>query len=179
MLVFGFDNQGKRLIMLIYLYRAWFITFRWPTALCLIYMPKVISLSLYGAKKNSVSPVIYNYWQRWWWFMFYGHFCALGRLNGPNNPKGNEANWKMKQPSDNMLTTRFEHGGSDLWSHMLLLGPRRRPSYWQRNIMFDSKALSVIEVWTIFIKWFKFNPNAGLLWQLPTNTGISMIWTLT
>ena len=21
----------------------------------------------------------------WWWLMFYGHFCAYGRLNGPSD----------------------------------------------------------------------------------------------
>ena len=41
--------------------------------------------------------------------MFYGHFCAHGRLNGPSDPKGNEGKSKMKQPSD-MPTLRFEHG---------------------------------------------------------------------
>jgi len=35
--------------------------------------------------------------------MFYGHFCAHGRLNG------NEAKSKMKHPS-NMPTPRFELG---------------------------------------------------------------------
>jgi len=34
--------------------------------------------------------------------------------------KGNEAKSKMKQPSD-MLTPKFEHGGSDLWSNTLPL----------------------------------------------------------
>ena len=28
------------------------------------------------------------------------HFCGHGRLNGPSDPKGNEAKPKTKQPSD-------------------------------------------------------------------------------
>jgi hypothetical protein len=24
-------------------------------------------------------------WWWWWWLMFYGHFCAQGRLNGPSD----------------------------------------------------------------------------------------------
>ena len=32
--------------------------------------------------------------------LFYGHFCAQCRLNGPSDPKGNEARLKMKHPSD-------------------------------------------------------------------------------
>ena len=32
--------------------------------------------------------------------MFYGQFCAQGRINGPATSKGNEAKSKTKQPSD-------------------------------------------------------------------------------
>jgi len=41
--------------------------------------------------------------------MFYGHFGAGGRLNGPSETsEGNEAKSTMKQPSD-VPTPRFEH----------------------------------------------------------------------
>ena len=49
--------------------------------------------------------------------MIYGHFGALGRLNGPSDLQKMS---KMKHPSD-MPTPRFEHGGSDLWSNTLPL----------------------------------------------------------
>ena len=52
--------------------------------------------------------------------MIGGHFCAHGRLMGRATSKGKEGKSKMKQPSD-MPMLRFEHGGSDLWSNMLLL----------------------------------------------------------
>ena len=51
--------------------------------------------------------------------MFYGHFCAHGRLNEPSD-KGNEVKSKMKQPSD-MPTLRFKHSDSNLWTNMLPL----------------------------------------------------------
>jgi len=60
--------------------------------------------------------------------MFYSHFCAQCRLNGPSDLQGNEVKSKMKQPSD-MPTPRFKHGGSDLWSNTPLLdhgGPPRK-----------------------------------------------------
>jgi len=50
--------------------------------------------------------------------MFYGHPCAHGKLYGTSI--GNEAQSKMKQPLD-MTMSRFEHGGSDLWSNTLPL----------------------------------------------------------
>jgi len=51
--------------------------------------------------------------------MFYGHFSARGRLNGPSDLRGSEAKSKMKQPSY-MPAPRFEHDGSDLWPNALL-----------------------------------------------------------
>jgi hypothetical protein len=40
-------------------------------------------------------------------WMFNGHFSTQSRLNGPSDPKGKEAKWTMKHPSD-MPTARFE-----------------------------------------------------------------------
>ena len=52
--------------------------------------------------------------------MFYGHFCAHGKLNGRVTSKDNEAKSRMKQPS--VCQRRdLNTGGSDLWSNTLPL----------------------------------------------------------
>ena len=49
---------------------------------------------------------IHKFWSKW--LMFYGHFCARGRLKrGRASSMGNEAKSKMKHPSD-MPSPRFE-----------------------------------------------------------------------
>jgi len=57
---------------------------------------------------------MHNNAQWWWWSMFYGHFCALDRLNGPSHLQ----RWNTLQ-----ICPRWDSntGGGDLWSNTLPL----------------------------------------------------------
>ena len=63
----------------------------------------------------------------WWWLMFYGHFCAHGRLNGPSDL---QKQWieVIYQTTSDMHTPRFEHGWQ--WSVVQHATARARRREW-------------------------------------------------
>ena len=58
---------------------------------------------------------------RWWWLMFYGHFCAHGRLNGRSQRWNTLQIWPHRDSN-----TR----GSDVWSNTLPLEQGGTHPFW-------------------------------------------------
>ena len=90
-------------------------------------------------------------WRRWWWLMFYGHFCAHGRLNGPKV-------MKRRQTRNNLqiyLRRDSNTGGSDLWSNMYSTA---RP----RRLYLNVKSMWAFLLW-IHMRNFMLNPHQDFM----------------
>jgi len=90
---------------------------------------------------------IFMYFHReWWWWrwlMFYSHFCAPGRLNGPSDLQRvmkRSERWRNLQicPRRNSNT-----GGSDIWSNTLPIDHGGAPCIFTEHHSLNCMMLSI------------------------------------
>ena len=111
--------------------------------------------------------------------MFYGHFCAHGRLNGPND--------LQRQCSDVQDETLqicprrdSNSGGSHLWSNALPTRPRRRPIailvYLRATLMYLTKGYLKIRNTGLINSVIKPQTNLIIEWHISNSNTVNVIW---
>jgi len=84
-------------------------------------MPIVAKMyEMLGRKCHPLTEALERWW---WWVMFYGHFWAHGRLNGPSDLMKRSRRWNTFQLCPNCNSNS---DGSDMWSNALPVRPQRR-----------------------------------------------------